>query len=123
MSTEPYCFWDAKSREDTFVLIAHTFIASSVFLLSIFRLLKFRRVYNLSQDKYINICVKIHILTLLWALTFLVEYIYSISMFFAELNQDPLPKDISPSSKIFAILNKIPNFIVQTIIFQILVFK
>ena len=123
MSTEPYCFWDAKSREDTYVLIAHTTIAFSVFLLSIFRLSKFRRVYNRSQDKYINICAKIHIFTLLWALMFLVEYLYSISIFFAELDQDPLPTDISQISKIFAILNKIPNFIVQTIFFQIIVFK
>lgn len=88
MTTPPFCFWDAKSTEDTSVLIAHTTVAVSVFLLSIYRLFKFRRVYLRSQDKYIKICATIHVLTALWALMFTVQYFYSIYLFFAELNGD-----------------------------------
>lgn len=59
----------------------------------------------------------------LWGVCFVVEYVFSIANFFNDLNTDPMPTDISNYSKTFALLDKIPPFIVQSIFLVVIIYK
>lgn len=69
ISDQKYCFWDAKSLEDTCALIVNAGVAAVVLLISCYRLIKFRKLGYESNDRHLRICSELHLLTSLWGLS------------------------------------------------------
>ena len=69
ISERSFCFWDAKSDGDTYAIMVHTIVAAVVLVISCYRLVKFRQLYQEFEDSHLRICSQLHLFTALWSLS------------------------------------------------------
>lgn len=68
MKTRSFCFWDAKSEGDTFILIANSSMALVILFVSAYRLLNLLRFDGIDREKRRTL-LQIHGFIFAWAIS------------------------------------------------------
>lgn len=109
-----FCYWDAKSLEDTIILIILTVIETSIGITTAVRL---RRISRLGQ--HAKKVIVIYLLILAWTTIIISQQLYSIFVYFSSIQQGVDAKEIAKYSQNYVRFDILPGFIVQTIFLTI----
>lgn len=108
-----FCYWDAKSLGDTIIMAVLLLIQAIIGLVACRRLIRGRRMGDYSKK-----IVVVYTLIIAWAVAICFHGIYSITIFFTYLFNNPT-ESMVPFSRNYARYNVLPGFLVQTIFLTI----
>lgn len=109
-----FCYWDAKSLEDTIILIILTIIETSIGITTAVRL---RRISRLGQHG--KKVIVIYLLILAWTTIIVSQQLYSIFVYFSSIQEGVDAYQMDKFSQNYVRFDILPGFIVQTIFLTI----
>lgn len=109
-----FCYWDAKSLEDTIILMILTIIEISIGITTAVRL---RKISRLGQ--HAKKVIVIYLLILVWTTVIVSQHSYSIFVYFSSIQEGVDADQISKYSQNYVRFDILPGFTIQTIFLTI----